>query len=80
MHLDDNRRATCHYIINPLHIPDDVAYEDVGGLRAEDVETLNRHRPETLGAANRLAGVTPAARLALLRYAQKRASTASSGE
>ena len=63
-----------------LHIPDDVAYEDVGGLRAEDVETLNRHRPETLGAANRLAGVTPAARLALLRYAQKRASTASSGE
>ena len=55
-----------------LHIPDDVAYEDVGGLRAEDVETLNRHRPETLGEANRLAGVTPAARLALLRYAKRR--------
>ena len=53
-------------------VPDDVAYEDVGGLRAEDVETLNRHRPETLGEANRLAGVTPAARLALLRYAKKR--------
>ena len=50
----------------------DVLYEDVGGLRAEDVETLNRHRPETLGEANRLAGVTPAARLALLRYAKRR--------
>jgi tRNA uridine 5-carboxymethylaminomethyl modification enzyme len=55
-----------------LHIPNDVLYEDVGGLRAEDVETLNRHRPETLGEANRLAGVTPAARLALLRYAKRR--------
>jgi len=55
-----------------LHIPNDVLYEEVGGLRAEDVETLNRHRPETLGEANRLAGVTPAARLALLRYAKRR--------
>ena len=55
-----------------LHIPNDVLYEDVGGLRAEDIETLNRHRPETLGEANRLAGVTPAARLALLRYAKRR--------
>ena len=53
-------------------IPEGVAFEDVGGLRLEDVETLNRHRPETLGEASRLAGVTPAARLALLRYAKKR--------
>ena len=55
-----------------LHIPNDVLYEEVGGLRAEDIEHLNRHRPETLGEANRLAGVTPAARLALLRYAKRR--------
>jgi tRNA uridine 5-carboxymethylaminomethyl modification enzyme len=53
-------------------IPEGVAFEQVGGLRLEDVETLNRHRPETLGEASRLAGVTPAARLALLRYAKKR--------
>ena len=43
-------------------------------LRAEQIlrQDLGRARPETLGAAARIPGVTPAAVMALLRYVRKR--------
>jgi tRNA uridine 5-carboxymethylaminomethyl modification enzyme len=53
------------------YLPSDIDYENIGGLRSEDVEILSKHRPETIGEVSRLQGVTPAARLVLLQYARK---------
>ena len=46
-------------------IPDDLLYGAVPGLSREVVEKCSRRRPETLGAAARIPGMTPAA-LAIL--------------
>lgn len=51
-------------------ILDEVAYHDISGLTAEVKEKLERFRPETLGQASRIQGVTPAA-LALLSIVLK---------
>jgi tRNA uridine 5-carboxymethylaminomethyl modification enzyme len=42
-------------------IPSDFSYDDVPGLSIEIRQKLNRVRPETLGQAGRIPGVTPAA-------------------
>jgi len=64
-----------------LHlVPDDFEFAGVRGLRSEAIETLTKTRPQTLGAAGRLAGVTPSD-LALLEVAlvrQARAAASSS--
>lgn len=54
-----------------LRLPQDLDYQRVGGLSAELQETLSRTRPSTLGAAARIAGVTPAALTALLSYVKR---------
>ncbi len=54
-------------------IPDTLDYSQVRGLSAEVGEKLTRHRPETLGQAGRISGVTPAA-LSLLLVHLKRVS------
>ncbi len=41
-------------------IPDWIAYEQINGLRFEATQKLTRIRPETLGQAARISGVTPA--------------------
>jgi tRNA uridine 5-carboxymethylaminomethyl modification enzyme len=41
-------------------IPDSVAYEAINGLRTEAAQSLAKIRPETLGQAARISGVTPA--------------------
>lgn len=41
-------------------IPSWLRAESVAGLRRETIETLTRFRPQTMGQAGRLAGVTPA--------------------
>jgi tRNA uridine 5-carboxymethylaminomethyl modification enzyme len=41
-------------------IPNTFEYQLVRGLRNEAVHTMSEARPATLGAAGRLAGVTPA--------------------
>ncbi len=41
-------------------IPDGTAYESIVGLRTEAVHRLSKIRPETLGQASRIDGVTPA--------------------
>jgi tRNA uridine 5-carboxymethylaminomethyl modification enzyme len=43
------------------HIPVDFGYTDIPGLSTEVREKLERVRPETLGQAGRIPGVTPAA-------------------
>ena len=44
-----------------LKIPEDFDYSKVGGLSTEVLEKLNSFRPETIGQAGRISGVTPAA-------------------
>jgi tRNA uridine 5-carboxymethylaminomethyl modification enzyme len=49
-------------------------YDQVPGLSNEMVERLSQARPETLAAAGRLAGITPAALASLLVHAKRRAA------
>jgi len=57
-----------------LKIPKNVNYATIGGLSTEVRQKLELVRPETLGAASRIPGVTPAAVIALLRHVKKRAA------
>ena len=51
-----------------LKIKKDIDYSLVGGLSREMVAKLEKYRPETLGEASRISGVTPAAIIAILSY------------
>lgn len=57
-----------------LRLGDDFPYADIPGLSREMVERLARARPETLAAAGRVPGITPAALAALLVHARRRAA------
>jgi tRNA uridine 5-carboxymethylaminomethyl modification enzyme len=63
--------------LESLPLPGDFDYRGVRGLSTEVRQKLERHRPETLGQASRISGVTPAAISLLLvhlkRSAQPRA-------
>jgi len=54
-----------------LILPSTLDYTAIGGLSAEMQEKLKTTRPATLGAAGRIAGVTPAALTALLGYVKR---------
>jgi tRNA uridine 5-carboxymethylaminomethyl modification enzyme len=51
---------------------DDFPFADVPGLSREMIERLDRARPDTLAAAGRIAGITPAALASLLVHARRR--------
>ena len=53
---------------------DDFPFAEVPGLSNEMVERLQRARPDTLAAAGRIAGITPAALASLLVHARRRAA------
>ncbi len=55
-------------------LPSDFDYEKVRGLSSEVKEKFQRHRPQTLGQAGRIPGVTPAAISLLLIYLKKRST------
>ena len=57
--------------IETLKLPKDINYSKVKGLSAEVQQKLNQHKPETVGQASRISGVTPAA-VALLMVHLKR--------
>jgi tRNA uridine 5-carboxymethylaminomethyl modification enzyme len=54
-----------------LALPDDLDYMSVRALSMEVRQKLTRHRPETLGQASRIAGVTPAAISLLLVHLKR---------
>ena len=54
-----------------LKLPVDFPYDRVPGLSNEMVERLGQARPETLSAAGRVPGITPAALAALLVHARR---------
>jgi len=55
-------------------IPGGFAYRDLSGLSSELVEKLERVRPETLGRASRIDGMTPAALSLLAVHLERRSS------
>ena len=57
--------------IETLRLPAEIDYAKVKGLSAEVQQKLNAHKPETVGQASRISGVTPAA-VALLMVHLKR--------
>ena len=54
-------------------LPSELDYADVGGLSNEVREKLARIRPESIGQASRISGMTPAAISLLLVHLKKRA-------
>ncbi|MDK4525654.1 tRNA uridine-5-carboxymethylaminomethyl(34) synthesis enzyme MnmG [Kingella kingae] len=46
--------------IETMKLPADIDYAKVKGLSAEVQQKLNAHKPETLGQASRIQGITPA--------------------
>ena len=55
-----------------VELPADMNYGSVSGLSGEAREKLEAVRPETLGAAARIEGMTPAALVLLLRHLRRR--------
>ncbi len=55
-----------------LVLPADLDYSSVRGLSAEVRQKLAHHRPETLGQASRIQGITPAAISLLLVHLKRR--------
>ena len=65
---DEVQRAA-HY--ENLKLPPDLDYMQVSALSIEVRQKLNKHRPETLGLASRISGVTPAAISLLMIHLKK---------
>ena len=54
-----------------LGLPEDLDYREVRGLSIEVQQKLNQHKPETVGQAARISGVTPAAISLLLVHIKR---------
>jgi len=54
-----------------LRLPLDLDYRTLRGLSSEVQQKLNLHRPETIGQASRISGMTPAAISLLLVYLKR---------
>jgi tRNA uridine 5-carboxymethylaminomethyl modification enzyme len=59
-----------------LLIPTDLDFSSIGSLSTEIRQKLTLARPQTLGAASRIPGITPAALTSLLRHLKKRKNDA----
>ncbi|MEM1133483.1 MAG: tRNA uridine-5-carboxymethylaminomethyl(34) synthesis enzyme MnmG [Pseudomonadota bacterium] len=57
-----------------ISLPDNLEYSSLSGLSNEMIDRLSAARPETLAAASRIRGITPAALSAILVHAKRRAA------
>ena len=57
-----------------MSIPKTTNFADIRGLSAESVQILGEHKPETLGQASRISGITPATISLLLVHLKNRYS------
>ena len=55
-----------------MPLPETLDYRSINGLSAEVAQKLERHRPENVGQASRISGVTPAAISLLLVHLKRR--------
>jgi tRNA uridine 5-carboxymethylaminomethyl modification enzyme len=62
-------QRAAHY--EHLKLPAELDYNEVTALSFEVRQKLNKHRPETLGQASRISGITPAAVSLLLVHLKK---------
>jgi tRNA uridine 5-carboxymethylaminomethyl modification enzyme len=60
--------------VENVKLPEEIDYFDVAGLSKEAIEKLARVRPQSLGQASRISGITPAALSLLAIYLKKRRS------
>ncbi|MBQ4626931.1 MAG: tRNA uridine-5-carboxymethylaminomethyl(34) synthesis enzyme MnmG [Clostridia bacterium] len=65
MQINDLRR------LEVKRLPNDLNYKDITGLRLEAIEKLGKIRPETVGQASRISGVSPADISVLLIYLER---------
>jgi tRNA uridine 5-carboxymethylaminomethyl modification enzyme len=66
---DEIEKSLAH---ESLQLPVDIDYAEVSGLSFEVRQRLARARPQTLGQASRLQGITPAAISLLLVHLKRR--------
>ena len=57
-----------------IAIPDALDFGGLAGLSSEMVERLSAARPATMGAAERIRGITPAALATILVHAKRMAA------
>lgn len=55
-----------------MPLPEAIDYREVHGLSIEAQQKLNQHRPQTIGQASRISGITPAAISLLLVYLKRK--------
>ena len=60
-----------HHSQEAARLPENIDYQNVRGLSVEVQQKLNLHRPQTLGQAARISGVTPAAISVLLVHLKR---------
>ncbi|MBQ2842110.1 MAG: tRNA uridine-5-carboxymethylaminomethyl(34) synthesis enzyme MnmG [Clostridia bacterium] len=65
MQINDLRR------LEVKRLPNDLDYNEITGLRLEAIEKLSKIRPETVGQASRISGVSPADISVLLIYLER---------
>jgi len=53
-------------------LPGDLDYREIHGLPIEAQQKLNAHKPETIGQASRISGITPAAISLLMVYLKRK--------
>lgn len=66
------REVERHDYYENLKLPDNLDYLEIAALSIEVRQKLDKQRPETLGQASRISGVTPAAISLLLVHLKKR--------
>jgi len=66
------RQVAAQKRMEDRHLPDSITYSEIGGLAREAREKLERVRPQTLGQAARIPGVSPADVAVLLVHLESR--------
>ena len=60
-----------HLQFEKTNLPQDIDYREVRGLSSEVQQKLNQHKPQTVGQAGRISGITPAAISLLLVHLKR---------